>query len=1224
MQVASALAYAAAQGVLHRDIKPSNLLLDGQGNVWVTDFGLAKGETDGDNLTHTGDVVGTLRYMAPERFSGRSDVRSDVYALGLTLYELLTLRPAFAEADRNQLVKQVLHDEPPRPRKLNPAVPRDLETVVLKATARDPAHRYQTPADMADDLKRFVEDRPVRARRASEAEKFARWCRRNPLPAGLLAGIVLVFLAGFVGVVWQWRGAEAARDDERGQRNRAEGLRQAADEARTRAEANEAAARVARERSDATLYFSNIARAQLEYRADNVAEAEAILSRCPAERRGWEWHFLQQLCHADLFTREGHTGWVWAVAYSPDGRLLASAGGGNPFWGVQGPASITPGEVMLWDAASGAPVRTLRGHTNQVKAVAFRPDGRWLASGSDDGTARVWDVPTGRQVRLFPGQPRPGASPAVHSIHSVAFGPDGKLLATGSGGVIDLWDLTEDRPGPPTPARTLYAGGWAWVAGLAFSPDGHRLAATPRSAWEGEVRVWDLTAGGRPVPLEWAAGVANGVAFRPDGRYLAAGGQDGILKIWDAASGRLLQSLPGHRGEVYGMAFSPDGRQLASAGADGTVRAWWIPQGTEFRLFRGHRQGGRGVAFSADGMRLASAGTDGTVKVWDLTLHPEYADVMGRELIEPEAIAFADQGTRLVIARRGGDVRTLDGDTQAPVGPTRRVGLASAWLVPGEPACLDADGRWLAGISHDDPRVACCWDAHTGQERVRLRGHTLPLWCVTLSRGGRRLATAGRPPRGQPRRLEVKVWDGTDGRPLLELDEPGVAVTRLALSPDGDRLALAAVQALPGPGAGGPRTQAVLRVYDLARRVVVRSFAGDADPYWALAFSADGTRLAVAGSERRDVLLWDLAMERPAVTHQGPEYAMDAAFSPDGRRLAVAGLRMIKLLDAATGEEVLVLRGVAHAHPDTNGFNARVRFSPDGKRLAAVCHDMRAPISLWSVADESARDPATRLRVADRRAAVAHLQAANECADDPKGRAAFLFHLKWLEKFPPGGPEDYLARGELYARDGRLEQAAPYFAEYFRPAFAEGPGRDAPGDAFAWFKYAEVLTALRDRKGYEQLCRRMLQQFRQDEGQAAHLVDHALVLAPNSALDPAEAVRRAANRVPAVAVQDEWCRHIHALALCRAGRHREAVRLLLQAMEQDARWPFVALDWYALALAYQGAGQADEARRWRDKADRWAAEAARTASRPPGWPWWNWLCLENLRREAQEKIGGTP
>jgi serine/threonine protein kinase len=199
IQVAEALAYAHALGTLHRDIKPSNLLLDTQGIVWVTDFGLAKG-SDSENLTHTGDVVGTLRYMAPERFQGKTDGRSDLYSLGLTLYELLTLRPAFDASERSKLLHQVLHEEPPRPRKLNPAVPRDLETIVVKAIARDPAHRYQGAAELAEDLRRFTEDQPIRARPVSEAEKMWRWCRRNPTLAGALALVVLTATAAFLWV----------------------------------------------------------------------------------------------------------------------------------------------------------------------------------------------------------------------------------------------------------------------------------------------------------------------------------------------------------------------------------------------------------------------------------------------------------------------------------------------------------------------------------------------------------------------------------------------------------------------------------------------------------------------------------------------------------------------------------------------------------------------------------------------------------------------------------------------------------------------------------------------------------------------------------------------------------------------------------------------------------------------------------------------------------------
>ena len=197
LQVAEALAYAHSQGILHRDIKPSNLLLDAKGTVWVTDFGLAKAEGT-DALTHTGDIVGTLRYMAPERFDGWSDPRSDVYSLGATLYELLTLRHLFEEPNRAKLIDRVIHDAPAPPRKLDRKVPRDLETIVLKAIAKEPAHRYATAEQMAEDLRRFLADKPVLARRSSPMEQAWRWCRRNK---GLAAGIAVAIVGLMAAVV---------------------------------------------------------------------------------------------------------------------------------------------------------------------------------------------------------------------------------------------------------------------------------------------------------------------------------------------------------------------------------------------------------------------------------------------------------------------------------------------------------------------------------------------------------------------------------------------------------------------------------------------------------------------------------------------------------------------------------------------------------------------------------------------------------------------------------------------------------------------------------------------------------------------------------------------------------------------------------------------------------------------------------------------------------------
>jgi serine/threonine-protein kinase len=202
-QVAEALAHAHTHGVLHRDIKPANILMDTHGTAWVTDFGLAKAEGS-EELTDPGDIVGTLRYMAPERFRGRSDPRSDVYGLGVTLYEMLTTEPVFAASDRAALIERVLHEEPRRPRAIDPRLPRDLETIVLKAMAKEPGLRYQTAGELAEDLRRYVADRPIRARRVSAAERAWRWARRNPITAALAGSLAAVFVLGLPLVTALW------------------------------------------------------------------------------------------------------------------------------------------------------------------------------------------------------------------------------------------------------------------------------------------------------------------------------------------------------------------------------------------------------------------------------------------------------------------------------------------------------------------------------------------------------------------------------------------------------------------------------------------------------------------------------------------------------------------------------------------------------------------------------------------------------------------------------------------------------------------------------------------------------------------------------------------------------------------------------------------------------------------------------------------------------------
>jgi serine/threonine protein kinase len=328
VQVAEALAYAHRQGVLHRDIKPSNLLLDAQGTVWITDFGLAKMD-DSDNLTDTGDVVGTLRYLAPERLEGRGDERSEVYGVGVTLYEMLTLRPAFPETDRLALLQQVRSAEPPRPRRFDGRIPRDLETIVLKAMARDPADRYQMTQALAEELRRWLAGEPIRARPVGALERAWRWAKRRPTAAALLgvSGVALLALVGLiVGLIFY---RELANKNDEIQITNARLI-----DSQTETEVARVAEEVQRKKAETYLYFSKLVLAEREFSSGNVVRVKQLLQECPKEVRRWEWRYLDQLCRRELASVQGPADSVRGVAISPDGKWVVSGGDGHlvRFW----------------------------------------------------------------------------------------------------------------------------------------------------------------------------------------------------------------------------------------------------------------------------------------------------------------------------------------------------------------------------------------------------------------------------------------------------------------------------------------------------------------------------------------------------------------------------------------------------------------------------------------------------------------------------------------------------------------------------------------------------------------------------------------------------------------------------------------------------------------------------------------------------------------------------
>ena len=627
------------------------------------------------------------------------------------------MRPAFEENDRNQLIKRVTTEEPTRLDKLNREIPRDLVTIVHKAIERETARRYPTAAALAGDLQRFLAEEPIHARRVSATERLWRWCRRNPVVAGLTLALALAFLAGFAGVTWKWREAERQKEFARTAESREATERRIAVN-----QANRATAEA--DRSRRLLYASDMGLAQQAWEAGDIGRARALLARqWPAigqeDLRGFEWRHLWSLCRdGSRQTLRGHTGEVTAVAFSPDGKILATSGSDRAvrLWdiGLQRQVKhlgITSGSVAfapdgktlaiagggdrsihLWDVAAKCERASLS-HRADAEAVAFSPDGKLLASCSWDQTVRIWDVATQKEVDGLAGHTGP--------VLCVVFSPDGKTLAYGGlDTTVRLWDVAGRC------AITVFRGHTDWVRSLSFSPDGKTLASASDDT---TVRLWDTAA---LLPLKTLRGAGTNltsVAFSPDGKALATGGGEGTVRVWDATTKEVTTLLRGHAAPITAVAFAPDGRVLVSGSRDGTVKVWDVAAARDPDVLTGHNAQLPSLALSPDGKTLAVSVADehdNTVKLWDLASRRPVGILRGHTR-SVWCVTFAPDGQTVGDGQRRRDRPGLENRQQRAIDeipdPTEGcrspfLRTASSWprtaiILPRPSWC----GTWLAG-----------------------------------------------------------------------------------------------------------------------------------------------------------------------------------------------------------------------------------------------------------------------------------------------------------------------------------------------------------------------------------------------------------------------------------------------------------------------------------------------------------------------------------------------
>ncbi|MBT4693853.1 MAG: hypothetical protein HOB73_10960, partial [Planctomycetaceae bacterium] len=860
-------------------------------------------------------------------------------------------------------LNQVIHEQPPSPRKQQSAIPRDLETITLKCLEKDPDKRYESCASLGEDLQAWLDHKPIKARPTTWMGRSWRWCKRKPGVAAMSAGMLLVLLVATVmstvlavaatREAWEadlQRGIAESKVIEAGlaqvnadeERKKAEAQRQEADEQRTlatketsRALKSEAAAKALALRVQESeqlvikqSYSADMLVAQRSWDAGNIGLLRDLLEKHynSNDLRAYEWKYWNRLGHSELMTMEGHARDVISVRFSADGEKVVSGSSDNRIriWSARNGETLVkiPHGPRL-DPITGLPL------SGGITAVCFSPDGKHIAASSQDKTVTIWDATTGVKTLTINAH--------TQLVACVEFSPDGAWLASGGyDNIVKIWNAKTGN------LKLQLKNQPNNIECLAFSPDGRRIA---NGCNDLTINIFDTKTGEKLHTLPGHGGDINSVDFSPDGIHVASASNDDICIVWNTQTGAIVHKLVGHGGDVLEVRYNGDGTLICSSGSDKTLRIWDAPTGREILVLKGHAGHVRSVDFSPDGHTIVSGSNDNSLKIWSANQTQMARQLRpGRRSGIVRSLSFSPDGRFLVTGHGDKKLRVWNTRTGVALRTIANVGTVMKTV-------FGNDGRSFVTVNEQDSRLRI-WNLRTLNSPTLLAGHKSQVCGVNVNSAGDRLVSvsAGRASSDEfqlPELIESEMPSGKLVRTVLfGHDVIGKPICCVAFDPDGTAFVTS-------------EEDGIVRVWNTKSGELQDTLPTHGANVLSMAYSPDGRRI-VSGDAYGTIKVWHMEEQWKAISLVGHAHEVKSVvFTPDGKRVVSGSLDgTIKLWDPLSGQELLSLdtRGHVTANKENTGDKVGlydVCVSLDGSRIAGA--DKNSLVTIWDARAEETR-----------------------------------------------------------------------------------------------------------------------------------------------------------------------------------------------------------------------------------------------------------------------------